>query len=157
MPQPTNGTIGDLLRRYRGERHWSRRKLGEEVNRSVSWVSKVEEDTQAVNDIHMLGRLAALLGAPLREFTDASLGPEAGDAVRERPYVEQVRHAIAGHPVPDSWIPGAVSSIATIGMDDLEGRTRRAWELGAEGHNKNHFTKVTGPIIALMAGPGSPT
>ncbi|MHB1773846.1 MAG: helix-turn-helix domain-containing protein [Acidimicrobiales bacterium] len=145
MAQPTVETIGNLVRRYRGERHWSRRKLGQEVNRSMSWVSKVEDDTQAVHDIHMLGRLAVLLGAPLAEFIDAALGPEAGDAVRERPYVEQVRRAIAGHPVPDSWSPGAASSIAAIDMDDLGGRTRRAWELV---HASSY--QALGPLLARL-------
>ncbi|MHB8244025.1 MAG: helix-turn-helix domain-containing protein [Acidimicrobiales bacterium] len=143
MPQPTVETIGTLVRRYRGERHWSRRKLAGEMHYSVSWVSKVEEGKQAVQSVHLLGRLAALLGAPLAEFIDAELGPEAGDAIRERPYVEQVRRAIAGHPVPDSWSPGAASSIATIDMDDLEGRTRRVWELV---HASAY--KALGPLLA---------
>jgi len=143
MPQRTVETIGTLVHRYRGEKHWSQRKLAGEMHYSVSWVSKVERDTQAVNDVHLLGRLAVLLGAPLAEFIDAALGPDAGDAVRERPYVEQVRRAIAGHPVPDSWSPGEASSIATIDMDDLEGRTRRASELV---HASSY--QALGPLLA---------
>lgn len=65
--------------------------------------------------------------------------------MRERPYVEQVRLAIAGHPVPGSVYRGAELATPTIEMSNLEGRTPRAWELV---HASSY--KELGPLLARL-------
>jgi transcriptional regulator with XRE-family HTH domain len=94
-------TPGDLVRTYRSEKNWSRDRLAREMHKSVSWISQIERGDLPLTDITILGRLAALLGAPLQEFIEAALGPDTEKA-RNRPHVEQLRLAIAGHPAPDS-------------------------------------------------------
>lgn len=126
---PADPTPGSLVRRYRTEKHWSRGRLATDIHRSASWVSKVERDEIRVTDIHLLGRLAALLGAPLSEFIEASLGPDAADQLRERPYVETLRRALAGHPVPTSVVPTVSTGATPIDLGDLEVRTAEAWRL----------------------------
>jgi len=121
--------VGDLVRHYRREKDWSRATLAQEVQRSVSWVSQVERGAIKVTNTQLLGRLAAVLGAPLVEFFVASMGPEAADLVRDRPYAEVVRRAIAGHPVPGSFGSGPDSGVSAADLDNLEDRTRQAWEL----------------------------
>ncbi|MGH3636231.1 MAG: helix-turn-helix domain-containing protein, partial [Mycobacterium sp.] len=93
-------TPGDLVNSYRTEKNWSRKRLASEMHRSTSWVAQIERDELPLNDITILGRLAALLGAPLHEFIEAALGPDT-ETARNRPHVEQLRLAIAGHPAPD--------------------------------------------------------
>jgi len=144
-PVPKAETVGDLVRHYRGQKDWSRAKLAREVQRSVSWVSQVERDQIEVTNTQLLGRLAAVLGAPLVEFFVASMGPDAAELVRDRPYVEVVRRAIAGHPVPGSLGSEAGSGVPAADLDQLEVRTRRAWELV---HASSY--KELGPMVARL-------
>lgn len=83
-PRPSE-TIADLIRRYRGDKHWSRMKLGNEVGRSASWIWKVERGEIEVNDVHMLGRLAVVLGVPRVELIEASLGPDTSESCASAP------------------------------------------------------------------------
>jgi len=145
MRMPANPSPGDLVRRYRTEKHWSRRQLGDGVQRSASWVSRVERGEIPVVDIHLLGRLAAVLGASLSEFIEASLGPDAADQVRERPYVETLRMALAGHPVPSSLSPLPTTFATSVNVGDLEERTSTAWSLV---HDSSY--QELGPHLATL-------
>jgi transcriptional regulator with XRE-family HTH domain len=138
-------TVGDLVHQYRREKDWSRARLAQEVKRSVSRVSQIERDEIEVSNTQVLGRLAAVLGAPLTEFFVASMGPQAADLVRDRPYVEVVRRAIAGHPVPNSFGPNGGSGISTVDLETLEKRKDQAWELV---HASSY--KRLGPLLALL-------
>lgn len=122
----TELTTGELIRSYRDGRGWSRKRLADEVQRSASWIAQVERGEIKLTDVTVLGKVAAVLGAPLQEFIDAALGPDA-EKVRERPYVEMLRLAIAGHPAPHS----ITTPVAVGGLVDIEPfrqRTARVWE-----------------------------
>jgi transcriptional regulator with XRE-family HTH domain len=138
-------TVGGLVRHYRREKDWSRAKLAQEVKRSVSWVSQVERDDIEVTNTQLLGRLAAVLGAPLTEFFVASMGPDGADLVRDRPYVEVVRRAIAGHPVAASIGSHAESPDSAADLESLEQRTAQAWKLV---HASSY--KRLGPLLAQL-------
>ncbi|MHB1504786.1 MAG: helix-turn-helix domain-containing protein [Acidimicrobiales bacterium] len=144
-PIPKAQTVGDLVCHYRRQKDWSRAYLAKEVHRSVSWVSHVERDEIEVTNTQLLGRLAAVFGAPLVEFFIASMGPDAAELVRDRPYVEVVRRAIAGHPVAGLLGSEAGSGISATDLDQLEVRTRRAWELV---HASSY--KELGPMLARL-------
>jgi transcriptional regulator with XRE-family HTH domain len=93
---------------------------------SASWVAQVERGEIRLLDLTILQRLAVLLGAPLQEFIDATLGPDA-ETVRNRPYVEQLRLAIAGHPAPES-ITDPIPDGPPCDLESLRQRTLHVWE-----------------------------
>ena len=97
----TDPTVADLVHQYRVEHNWSRERLAREMHKSISWLAQVERGELGLTDVTVLDRFATLLGAPLAEFIDATLGPST-ERPRQRPHVEQLRLALAGHPVPDT-------------------------------------------------------
>jgi len=139
----TDPTPGELVRTYRETKNWSRERLARDMHKSLSWVSQTERGEIALVDIHLLGRLAALLGAPLQEFIEAALGPDS-DTLRNRPYVEQLRLALAGHPAPDS-ITTATADRPPYDLPALRTRTRRIWE---QVHASAY--RELGPSIATL-------
>jgi hypothetical protein len=58
-----------------------------------------------------------------------SLGEEAGDLERQRPYVEVLRLALAGHPAPQAALgmPQTVARAATI--ERMRSQISTCWEL----------------------------
>ena len=96
------------------------------MHKSVSWVARSRTRQLLLVDLTVLGRLAALLGAPLQELIEATLGPDT-ETVRNRPYVEQLRLAIAGHPAPDSII-APVADGPPCDVESLRQRTLHVWE-----------------------------
>jgi len=136
-------TLGDLVRRYREDKNWSRKRLGDAMHRSASWVAQVERDQQALTDITLLQRLAAVLGVSMYEFIEAALGPDTEQA-RNRPYVEQLRRAIAGHPAPDT-ITTASADGPPCDLESLQGRSAHIWErIHASAYRE------MGPTIAAL-------
>lgn len=135
-------TPGDLVRTYREQRNWSRQHLAREMHKSVSWLSQVERGEQALTDIHLLGRLAALLGAQLQEFIDAALGPDS-DTIRNRPYVEKLRLALAGHPAPDRIT--ATDEEIRCDLHSLRARTVQTWQ---QVHASAY--RELGPALAVL-------
>ena len=63
--------------------------------------AQVERGELVPTDVTIADRLATLLGAPLNEFVQTAPGPRT-DRPRQRPHAEQLRPALAGHPVPDT-------------------------------------------------------
>ncbi len=136
-------TPGELVSRYRKEKNWSRDRLADQMHKSVSWIAQIERNELPLVDITVLGRLAALLGAPLQEFIEAALGPDT-ETARNRPYVEQLRLAIAGHPAPDSIIT-PVADGPPCDLESLRQRTRYIWErIHASAYRE------MGPAIATL-------
>jgi transcriptional regulator with XRE-family HTH domain len=119
-------TPGDLVRNYREEKNWSRKRLADQMHRSASWVAHIERGEIRLIDLTVIQRLAAVLGVPLQEFIEATLGPDA-ETARNRPYVEQLRLAIAGHPAPDSIIRPVTDGPA-CDLESLRQRTLHVWE-----------------------------
>jgi transcriptional regulator with XRE-family HTH domain len=136
-------TPGDLVRSYREEKNWSHDRLAREMHKSVSWVAQIERGELPLTDVTILGRLAALLGAPLHEFIEAALGPDT-ETARNRPYVEQLRLAIAGHPAPES-ITAPVPDGPPCDLESLQQRTQHIWE-------RIHATayREMGPAVAAL-------
>ncbi|QZA06216.1 helix-turn-helix domain-containing protein [Mycolicibacter heraklionensis] len=144
MPR-ADPTAGELVARYRKERNWSRERLAGQIHKSVSWVAQIERNELALVDITVLGQLAALLGAPLQEFIDAALGPDT-ETVRNRPYVEQLRLAIAGHPAPDNIITPNIDG-PPCDVQSLRDRTETIWvRIHASAY------RDMGPAIAALIG-----
>ena len=135
-------TPGDLVRNYREQKNWSRQRLAREMHKSVSWLSQVERGEQALTDIHLLGRLTTLLGAPLQEFIEATLGPDS-DTFRNRPYVEKLRLALAGHPAPESIT--ATDEEIRCDVPSLRARTLHTWQ---QVHASAY--RELGPTLAVL-------
>jgi transcriptional regulator with XRE-family HTH domain len=136
-------TPGDLVRNYREAKNWSRKRLADQMHRSASWVARTERGEIRLIDLTVIQRLAAVLGAPLQEFIEATLGPDA-ETVRNRPYVEQLRLAIAGHPAPDSIIRPVADGPA-CDLESLQQRTLHIWE----GIHASAYRDM-GPAIAAL-------
>lgn len=144
MPR-ADPTAGHLVRTYREEKNWSRERLAGQMHKSVSWIAQIERGELPLVDITVLGRLAALLGAPLQEFIEAALGPDA-ETARNRPYVERLRLAIAGHPAPESIIK-PVADGPPCDVESLRQRTLHVWErIHASAY------RDMGPAIAALIG-----
>ncbi|OIN80669.1 helix-turn-helix domain-containing protein [Mycobacterium malmoense] len=125
MPR-ADPTAGDLVRIYREEKNWSQKRLAGQMHKSVSWVSQTERGELPLNDLTVIQRLAAVLGARPQELIEAALGPDA-ETIRNRPYVEQLRLAIAGHPAPDHIIT-PVADGPPCDLESLRQRTLHIWE-----------------------------
>ncbi len=115
------------------------------MRRSVSWVSQVERGEIVVGDVGMIQRLAVSLSAPSRELIELVLGEEAGDRERQRPYVEVLRLALAGHPAPGAALGLATRTIRAVSMDRVDEQVRHAWELA----HSSSFEKL-GPLLASL-------
>ena len=144
MPR-ADPTPGELVSRYRNEKNWSRERLAGQMHKSVSWVARTERNELPLVDLTVIQRLAAVLGAPLQEFIEATLGPDT-ETTRNRPYVEQLRLAIAGHPAPDSII----TPVADGPPCDLESLRQRALHIWERVHASAY--RDMGPAIAALIG-----
>ena len=82
MPEGASETLGNLISRYRGYKHWTQRKLAQEMGRSISWVTHVERDEIEIKTIDALARLAEVLEIPRDELVEARMGPEKGKSLR---------------------------------------------------------------------------
>jgi len=71
--------------------------------------AQVERGEPVPTAVTIPDRLTTLLGAPLNESVAAAPGPRT-DRPRQRPHVEQLRPALAGHPLPDTITATATSS-----------------------------------------------
>lgn len=122
-------TLGEKVRELRRERGVDQRGLADVVKRSVSWVSQVERGEITVGDVGMLQRLALALSVPSRELIELVLGEEAGQLERQRPYVEVLRIALAGHPAPLAALGMGPKPKGRPDIVRLEGQVRHAWDL----------------------------
>ena len=121
-------TLGDRVKELRREQGLDQRALADVVKRSVSWVSQVERGEIIVSDVGMLQRLAVALSVPSRELVELILGEEAGELERQRPYVEILRLALAGHPAPQAVL-GMPPPRALAADADLPRQVNKAWAL----------------------------
>jgi hypothetical protein len=115
------------------------------VKRSVSWVSQVERGEITVSDVGMLQRLAVALSVPSRELVELVLGEDAADRERQRPYVEVVRLALAGHPAPHAALGIADRVGDTASLDRQRADVARSWEL----LHASAFAEL-GPLLAAL-------
>jgi transcriptional regulator with XRE-family HTH domain len=121
-------TLGEQVQQLRRGRGLTQKGLADILKHSVSWVSQVERDELPVTDTAMLQRLAAALGTTAKELVEIVLGPEAGDEERQRPYVEVLRLALAGHPAPETIVGQVVKPSGEV-LARLRSETARAWKL----------------------------
>jgi transcriptional regulator with XRE-family HTH domain len=137
--------LGARVKELRREAGLDQRGLADMLKRSVSWVSQVERGEILVGDVGMLQRLAAALGVPSRELVELVLGDDAGEAERQRPHVEVLRIALAGHPAPRAALGLVVTRAATSSTEQMEAQVRRAWELV----HGSAFEEL-GPLLAML-------
>lgn len=129
MPERRLPTLGERVKELRREQGLDQRGLADVVKRSVSWVSQVERGEMVVSDVGMIQRLAVALSVPSRELVELVLGEDAGELERQRPYVEVLRLALAGHPAPQAALGMAPRKRATAGLDRLPEQVAKAWAL----------------------------
>ena len=122
-------TLGERVKELRRERGLDQRGLADVVKRSVSWVSQVERGEITVGDVGMLQRLALVLSVPSRELIELVLGEEAGDLERQRPYVEVLRVALAGHPAPLAALGLGPKPNVRPDIGRLERQVGHVWKL----------------------------
>ena len=115
-------TLGEKVKELRREQGLDQRGLADLVKRSVSWVSQVERGEIAIGDVGMLQRLAVAPSVPSRELVELVLGEDAGELERQRPYVEVLRLALAGHPAPEAALGMPTKSRARLTTEHLEAR-----------------------------------
>lgn len=137
-------TLGDRVKELRREQGLDQRGLADVVKRSVSWVSQVERGEIVVSDVGMLQRLAVALSVPSRELVELILGDEAGELERQRPYVEILRLALAGHPAPQAAL-GVVPPRTLVAAVDLPQQVEKAWVLV----HASAFEEL-GPLLAAL-------
>lgn len=141
-------TLGERVAELRHEAGLDQRGLAEIIKRSMSWVSQVERGEISVGDVGMLQRLAAALGVPSRELVELVLGDEAGDEERQRPYVEVLRLALAGHPNPAAVLGMVSRRRSEPDLDRLSDDLQKAWTLV----HASTFEEL-GPLLAkVLAG-----
>ena len=138
-------TLGEKVKALRREAGLDQRGLADVLKRSVSWVSQVERGEIVVSDVGMLQRLAAALGVPSRELVELVLGDEAGDAERQRPYVEALRVALAGHPAPKAALGLPAQTRRAVSPEKFRRPLARAWELV----HASAFEEL-GPLLAEL-------
>ncbi|MDA8043687.1 MAG: helix-turn-helix domain-containing protein [Actinomycetota bacterium] len=129
MPDRRLPSLGERVKELRHEQGLDQRALANIVKRYVSWISQVERGELTVSDVGMLQRLAVALSVPSRELVELVLGEGAGDLERQRPYVEVLRLALAGHPAPQAALgmPQPVAPAATI--DRMGSQISTCWDL----------------------------
>ncbi|HZQ78110.1 MAG TPA: helix-turn-helix transcriptional regulator [Acidimicrobiia bacterium] len=137
--------FGAKIRELRREAGLDQRGLADVLKRSVSWVSQVERGEIVVGDVGMLQRLAVALGVPSRELVELVLGADAGEAERQRPHVEVLRLALAGHPAPREVLGLPAPEEAPPSIDEMERQVGRAWELV----HASAFEEL-GPLLATL-------
>jgi transcriptional regulator with XRE-family HTH domain len=137
-------TLGDRVKELRREQGLDQRGLADVVKRSVSWVSQVERGEIVVSDVGMLQRLAVALSVPSRQLVELILGEEAGEMERQRPYVEILRLALAGHPAPQAAL-GVAPQRTLAAADDLPRQVEKAWVLV----HASTFEEL-GPLLAAL-------
>lgn len=138
-------TLGDRVKELRRERAVDQRGLADTVQRSVSWVSQVERGEIEVGDVGMIQRLALALSVPSRELIELVLGDEAGEQEAQRPHVEALRVALAGHPAPLAALGLAGSSRTTGVPGELMAEVELAWKLV----HASQFDQL-GPLLARV-------
>lgn len=129
MPEQAAESLGRRIKELRQDAGLGQRALARILKHSVSWMSQVERDEIAVTDIPMLQRIAAALGVPSRELVELVLGNEAGDAERQREYVEVLRISLAGHPAPQAVMGTLNEHAPDSTLAGAEDRTHQAWKL----------------------------
>jgi hypothetical protein len=145
VPSERRTTLGEQVQQLRREKGLTQKGLADILKHSVSWVSQVERDELPVTDTAMLQRLAAALGVPAKQLVEVVLGPEAGDEERQRPYVEVLRLALAGHPAPQTVVGDTIGPPNREVLDNLVSQTARAWELVHEAAYED-----LGPLLAEL-------
>lgn len=127
MPPSRDASFGARVKELRTRAGLSQQNLAATLKRSVSWVSQVERGEHEITSVLVLQQLAAALAVPAGEFVAMVLG-EGEEDVRDRPYVEVLRLALAGHPVPEALVGEPMPSKAAGGdLASLEAETARAW------------------------------
>jgi transcriptional regulator with XRE-family HTH domain len=138
-------TLGERVKELRRERGLDQRGLADVVKRSVCWVSQVERGEIVVGDVGMIQRLAVSLSVPSRELIELVLGEEAAELERQRPCVEALRLALAGHPAPGAALGLPTKAMRGFSLDHLEQQVSDAWALV-------HASKFEdlGPLLAAL-------
>jgi transcriptional regulator with XRE-family HTH domain len=129
VPDRRQPTLGERVKELRRERGLDQRGLADIVKRSVSWVSQVERGEIVVGDVGMIQRLAVALSVPSRDLVELVLGEEAGELERQRPYVEVLRLALAGHPAPQAALGLPARTRAALTLEGLQAQVQKAWAL----------------------------
>lgn len=145
MPERRLPTLGERVKELRREQGLDQRGLADAVKRSVSWVSQVERGEIVVSDVGMIQRLALALSVPSRELVELVLGEDAGELERQRPYVEVLRLALAGHPAPQAALGMPPRKSVTATVDRFPEQVARAWALV----HASAFGKL-GPLLAAV-------
>jgi transcriptional regulator with XRE-family HTH domain len=142
---PEGPNLGERVAELRHEAGLDQRALADIVKRSMSWVSQVERGEIIVGDVGMLQRLAAALGVPSRELVELVLGEDAADEERQRPYVEALRLALAGHPNPAAILGLRSKRAGEVTLERLEADLVTAGEL----MHASAFDRL-GPLLAKV-------
>ena len=137
--------LGVKIKELRRERGMDQRGLAKVLKRSVSWVSQVERGEIVVSDVGMLQRLAAALAVPSRELVEMVLGGEAAEVETQRPYVEVLRLALAGHPAPRAALGLGATPTLEVSPEQLAEQVRHAWKLV----HASQFDEL-GPLLAKL-------
>jgi len=117
--------VGELIARHRRRRGLSQAKLGELLDRSVSWVSQVERGARTIDSISTLEQIADILEVPASEFVPESLLPPVQ---REHPAVTAVRRAMSEHKEIAIML-GAPDDAPARDLAELAGKPAEVWDL----------------------------
>ncbi len=119
-----------LGRKIAAERHrrgLSQPELARLIGRSVAWVSQVERGVRRIDRMSVLESLAGALDIPLAEL--AADAPIVAAVTEESPAAGDLRLVLSGVHSLKAMLNGHQSPA----LDDLTGRTAKAWELTHAG------------------------
>lgn len=89
--------IGQRVRYWRRRRNLDRQRFADMVDRSISWVDKIEKGERSLLRLPMLERVAAVLRVSPAALTDSSAATRASDCV-DADEVQAIRAALGRYP-----------------------------------------------------------
>jgi transcriptional regulator with XRE-family HTH domain len=120
-------SLGRKIAAERHRRGLSQPELARLIGRSVAWVSQVERGVRRIDRMSVLESLAGALDIPLAEL--AAEAPIVAAVTEESPAAGDLRLVLSGVHSLKAMLNGHQSP----SLDDLQGRTAKAWELTHAG------------------------
>lgn len=133
-------SLGRKIAAERHRRGLSQPELARLIGRSVAWVSQVERGVRRIDRMSVLESLAGALDIPLGEL--AAEAPIVAAVTEESPAAGDLRLVLSGVHSLKAMLNGHQSP----SLDDLTGRTAKAWELTHAGR----YADLTDLLRALV-------
>ncbi|MFD1934880.1 helix-turn-helix domain-containing protein [Nonomuraea mangrovi] len=143
-------TKGQRIARARHRKGWDQAALAEKIGRSVSWLSKVENERMPLDRMSVVGQLAEVLGVEVSELTGQPYRHESADLDSGHAAIPGLRLALQ-----QATMPGGAALLAgrqPRSLDELEAHVRLAEQLRKLPHARLHDLRHIHATTLLLAG-----